>query len=105
MSPFVLEAPDQNRPPAARGHCVTLRAANATALRYERQENCSAPGDPDDSGPPQTLNYIQGHDAWSKLYASENFVTWLLDDTFPAEAPVTCEQTVPGHASCADSAA
>ena len=45
------------------------------------------------------------HDAWSKLYASEHFVTWLLDDTFPAEAPVTCEQTVPGHASCADSAA
>jgi predicted peptidase len=66
----------------------TLRAANTSInLRYDRLENCRSPRMPTDTGPLSAEWYTslqRGHDAWSSLYASADFVHWLLEQRLPA---------------------
>ena len=56
-------------------------AGAANNLRYDRLEDCRSPRMPTDTGPLKASWYSslqEGHDAWSRLYASADFTHWLL---------------------------
>ena len=58
-----------------------LRAAGAKNVRYDRLQECRSPRMPTDTGPLKASWYNalqEGHDAWSRLYASADFTQWLL---------------------------
>ena len=72
-----------------------LRHINPSVdLRYIRYDQCMAPNQPSDSSfVPMTFPHIglpiitdanTGHDAWTRLYASSEFIEWLLAHRLPA---------------------
>jgi predicted peptidase len=62
---------------------VTRDGANRSEVRYERYDHCNASGRHNDHDPvrddsdPNTW-YRAEHDAWTPLYASDWFTSWLL---------------------------